>query len=207
MRYISALKVIECLKNAPEEALSISEICRRIDLSYQPTYAHVRALEQMGAIVSEKPGREVNCRLASGPAAQLWLSICSLHEALFDGRYEALRPVVRALRAAIREGLGEGVEVVAVSWLERERAPVLLVSAVMPELSSAVSRLCQVVRDSNPNSQVHIHSPEEFAEFLTGCGRHLTHTALPLHGQQKFWEQALSAWGAPPEQPGKRPVD
>ena len=82
MRYESAAQILSELKRAYLGApLAILTLCEHIDLSYQPTYAHVRALEEEGVIETLRQGRKVVCRLAPAPETANWLASVGYTEA------------------------------------------------------------------------------------------------------------------------------
>jgi DNA-binding transcriptional ArsR family regulator len=62
-----------------EDALSVSELARPLEISLPAVMKHLGVLEGAGLIAREKAGRTVTCRLTAGPMedAMAWL-----------GRYE-----------------------------------------------------------------------------------------------------------------------
>jgi DNA-binding transcriptional ArsR family regulator len=82
MRYESVAQILSELKRAYLGApLAILTLCEHIALSYQPTYAHVRALEEEGVIETLRQGRKVVCRLAPAPETANWLASVGYTEA------------------------------------------------------------------------------------------------------------------------------
>ncbi len=193
MRYLSALQVIRCLKEAAGEPLSISEICRRIELSYQPTYAHIRALEQMEVIATDKPRREVKCRLARGAAAQLWLSLASLEEAKQLRKDPQRGPLIQALQAVIEEGVEAAVEVVGVAWPRQQEATRLIVVLSGLQNGATVQRLLQAAHGVVPEIKLDTFAPPAFRQFIAQQGEAIIPTAVPLYGHQRFWELVLTS--------------
>ncbi|MFQ6096495.1 MAG: hypothetical protein ACE5O2_02125, partial [Armatimonadota bacterium] len=80
MRYESALKVVRFLKEHMGDRVSIRAICSGIELSYQPTYKHVRSLEREGVIRAAKQAREVVCEFVPSASTTLWLGLASVAE-------------------------------------------------------------------------------------------------------------------------------
>lgn len=82
MRYESVAQILSELKRTYLGApLAILTLCEHIALSYQPTYAHVRALEEEGVIETLRQGRKVVCRLAPAPETANWLASVGYTEA------------------------------------------------------------------------------------------------------------------------------
>jgi DNA-binding transcriptional ArsR family regulator len=194
MRYESAMKVIGCLRASLGEPLSISAICSRIALSYQPTYRHVRELEAAGVLTTERAGREVLCRLADSHTAALWLALASA------GDGEQTRPggpdrLAAQLGEAARAGrLGEILGLAVIPGEDGRQVLALAPTGGDTQaIRARITNLCAAngVADADPL----VLDREQFARRLlqewTPVG--FADRAHILAGHQALWEAVLAA--------------
>ena len=209
MRYESAMKVVRCLRGSLDDPLSILAICSRIDLSYQPTYRHVRELEAAGVISTERVGREVLCRLADGEPAALWLALASMEDterALAENSNRLANELVSAARAG---RLGELLGLAIVS--EETGRKVL---AVLPgSADAAPARIrAQALCDAHgvSDAEVLALSREQFMRRLLQEWTPVSFAerAQILAGHQAMWQAVLAAAPVKPPQakPGRKTV-
>jgi len=80
VRLESALEIVGALKHRFGEPITVTDVCRAISLSYQPTYAAVQALAAQGALALRKAGQRLLCEPAATPTGSLWLAHWSVEE-------------------------------------------------------------------------------------------------------------------------------
>ncbi len=199
MRYESALQIIESLKRAYSAPVSILCIAQNIDLSYQPTHKHVRALAKQGAIELAKQGREVLCRLKAGTAAHLWLSLLALQERVpVDGICDSRTQAFSALRDVVPDMPTEGLEALALQQTGNvERIVLLAESYARAGLERKFAVRCESL---GLKAEIWVLSFADLAQLLADPleRERWVIQSTPLYGEQRFWEAVLPENGVPP---------
>lgn len=201
MRYESALQIIGYLKRAYGTPVSILRIAQNIDLSYQPTHKHIRALARQGAVETAKQGREVLCRLRASTAAHLWLSLLALED---RGRPERddrdQTRALEALRETVSDMPTEGLEALALQRVQGvTRVVVLVESYAREEIEHRFRVRCEALGET---AEVLALSFADLSGLLADpLERELwVADSTPLYGEQRFWEAVLPADGVTPLQ-------
>lgn len=191
MRNASALQILRCLREHLGEEVNIRRICSQVSLSYQPTYAHVRALEAQGVVQTRKEGREVLCSLRPSPATYLWLGLAE---------EESLPAWAPSLVALARSLWGEHL-----LFLVLERAePPRWGGVGLPE------------EDAQGLAMLSLRCLQEWGLALQWQGwsrgafrrawqekvwrQRLRREAQVLYGRERFWEWMVEAAAAPLEE-------
>jgi hypothetical protein len=197
VRYESALKVVRFLKQHMGEPVSIRRICRGIDLSYQPTYKHVRSLEREGVIQATKTGREVVCELAPSAATTLWLGLASVAERreLLADEGEA-GGIVRSVTAWLMAQ--ENHSAFAVALRPRARGePAWELIVIAPEdrgrLFAGRRKAPEALRQQLAAAAVTVWQEGDFRQVMGRVFERnsLLAQATVLHGEQRFWRLAF----------------
>jgi hypothetical protein len=165
-----------------------------VDLSYQPTYRHVRELEAAGAIATEREGRQVLCRLAASEEAAVWLSLASIEDAQRMPQQDG-DGLAGALVSAARAGrLGETLGLAIVSGGNGRQ-----VVAIVPDAADAAAILtrAQAVCQTHgaPDAEALALSREQFARWLLDewTPAVFAERAQVLAGHQALWLAVLDA--------------
>ncbi len=199
MRYESALQIIGYLKRAYSAPVSILRIAQNIDLSYQPTHKHVRALAKQGAIELAKQGREVLCRLKAGTAAHLWLSLLAVEERVAPGGVPLGQThALAALRDIVPDMPTEGLEALALQ--QTGNVPRIVVLAESYARDGLRRRFAVRCESLGLNAEILVLSFADLAQLLADPlerERWVTQST-PVYGEQRFWEAVLPDNGVPP---------
>ncbi|MFQ6131278.1 MAG: winged helix-turn-helix domain-containing protein [Armatimonadota bacterium] len=202
MRFESALKVVRLLKTTIGQPLSIRGICQGIDLSYQPTYKHVRALEREGVIRTQKQGREVRCELAASAATSLWLGLVSVAErrelvAAGGELAEAAAAVVQHARA-VRTATPPIMVLLPPSGPHESSATLIAVTAedehhLLGILGASISPTIRLQALTEEAFRRRMERPFQRYPLLA--------ESVVLSGEQRFWDLAFAD-----ETPGPEPA-
>lgn len=207
MRFESALKVVRQLKTTIGQRPSIRAICRAIDLSYQPTYKHVRSLEREGVIRTEKHGRQVRCELAPSAATSLWLGLASVaerRELLAAGGALAEAAAAVAERAwATDDGAGPIVALRPGRASEESEGTVI---AIVPEEGGDLVR--DLRRQCPSSVTVETLTEDAFRQRMQRPFQRnpLLAESIVLAGEQRFWALAFADQSPAPEPPPAEPL-
>ncbi|MFO7947634.1 MAG: hypothetical protein R6V19_12560 [Armatimonadota bacterium] len=183
MRYTSAMTIIRFMRRNFGKSLSISDICRGVDLSYQPVHFHVKQLQDMSVLSIEKSGRESLCRFTTSEAAALWLGL--LTQA--GGRqYRGLvKEVATGLAGHLRESWSSYL---CVSICRQQNR---LIAVNTGGDADPISAACKEI---SPALDVWAMDGGDFMGFLeTAEGIVWIRSAAVLVGHQRFWQYALHA--------------
>jgi len=183
MRFESVSQLLgELKRNYFEPPLAILTLCKRVNLSYQPTYAHIRALEAQGVVQTLKQGRKVVCRLTASPQTANWLALTAYSAA--RKRLESRPGGAYALQALVDEAFKAG-GVVAFAYL-------------LPE--STALRLLVVAENWQPREkpadvELEIVAPSDFFDLLVDPAepKRLLAEALPIVGGEEFYRLLLTS--------------
>lgn len=191
MRYESAMQILGFLRDSYGTPVPIRRIAQNIDLSYQPTYKHVRALEGQGVIATAKTGRDVLCELRCSEATHVWLSLLAMaeRESLLAGPRGEL---VALVRQTVRQVPSEGLQAVAVRTETGSPDGVLLL-AEEPLRESLVARFSARCASLDPTARVEAYSATQLAAMLTAedVRRSWVTQVKPVLGEQAFWAALL----------------
>jgi len=201
VRYESALQVVAFLKRTHGTPVPILHIAQNIELSYQPTHKHVRALEQRGVVETAKEGRVVLCRLRATQATHLWLSLLAVEERekLIESHTVA-GSLASMLREAVPEMPCDGLEALAVQTPSGDgplAAILLAESYARDRLAARFKTRCRPLRGA---TEIHALTFAEVAERIADPVERdfwVANTS-PLYGEQRFWETVLPVDGDPP---------
>lgn len=179
MRLESALEIVGALKHRFGEPVTVTDVCRAISLSYQPTYAAVQALEAGGALALRKTGQRLFCEPAATPAGSLWLAHWSMEECR-RAKSSGLAELSGALESRITAQVSAS-ELVAVDP-EHPSGPVAYVS------DAGLGR-------DLPSARVEVPRRDEWAKVLAGEAGDwaVARRILLISGQQLLWAIALAA--------------
>ena len=207
MRFESALKVVRLLKTAIGQPLSIRAICQAIDLSYQPTYKHVRSLEREGVIRTDKQGREVRCELTACAATSLWLGLVSVaerRELLAQGG--ALAEVAASAAECAHQTHAGADLVIALRPARASQEPKSTLLAIVPEDGNHLVR--DLRRCCTPDIRLESLTQEAFCERMQRPFERnpLLAESVVLAGEQQFWTLAFAAETPAPEPAPAQPM-
>jgi DNA-binding Lrp family transcriptional regulator len=172
---------------------AILHIAQGVGLSYQPTHRHVRTLEAMGVIATEKSGREVMCRLRASDELAVWLALLSVQE-----RGELLKlpaptgPLVAALRQAACHDPDAALEALAVRrTAENEIAQVLVISRA--RAVEQLGRRFAARTHAIAPVPVTCHTVGSWQETLAQMAERVlwVREAVALAHEQRFWTCTL----------------
>ncbi len=192
MRLESALKIVGALKHRFGEALSVSDICRAVPLSYQPVYDYVQRLTVAGVVRTVKSGRRVLCEPAATPAAAVWLAHWSLDEAK-QQESPAITELMADLESRITADVAAGAGIIAI---DPDGGDGAVVHTTERGLDGAVW-----------DARIHLMSRAQLGDVLSapdgtfGVARRI----LPILGHQLLWSVALSARDKASDEPKARP--
>jgi DNA-binding transcriptional ArsR family regulator len=202
MRHDSALKVIAFLRENLGRPVSILEVCRGIDLSYQPTHGHIRELEELGVVVTERRGRQVCCALNGSDAAAIWLALES------EVRWREIGGEVKRLGEALRADLtqtlrGKLLSVVVAMEPDRPRQRVWVLVAEPSARRQAEEVSTWVGERLRRPLEVAVGTSDDLLRWLhdDAQGRTLRLGALPIYGRERFWELMLAGTPRSPSTP------
>lgn len=183
MRHTSALKIIGFMRRNFGIPLSISAICRGVELSYQPVHFHIRELENLGVLGVRKEGRASICRFVASETASLWLALYTAQSDVFS------ETSPDATAEDVQTYLAESwPKYECISCTGEEGRAIVVPSAPVDE------ELAGECEDVFAAWDLQVFSPEDFAAFLeTGEGVEWIRSADVLFGHQRFWRYALAA--------------
>ena len=195
MRYESALQIVRYLKQVYGTPVPILRIAQNIDLSYQPTYKHVRALQALGVIRAEKLGRDVLCCLAASDATHLWLGLLAVQQRSDLLSDPALAGLVLEIRRHLRFALGEGV--LAVALRRAAAGPELLAITVDTPDDQLEHRLSARCTAGGATIPVTVLDRAAVADAVADDATRVLWVAqcVPIYGEQVFWALALTEDG------------
>lgn len=193
MRFETALNLVRFLKRRHGTPAAILHIAQGVGLSYQPTHRHVRTLEAMGIIATERSGREVMCRLRASEETAIWLALLSMHE-----RSELLKlpspagPLTAALRQAALHDPDSALESLAVRRSPEDQIAEVLVLARAAAVTQLRRRFAARTHAIAPIS-VTCHTDESWQEALDRPGERdrWVREAVALAQEQHFWARTL----------------
>ncbi len=163
--------------------LSISDICRGVDLSYQPVHFHVKQLQDMSVLSIEKSGRESLCRFTTSEAAALWLGL------LTQANRRYYRGLIKELASGLAGHLRESWSSYQFVSVCRQQNRLIAVDDEADEkaITSASEEISAAL-------DVRAMAGSDFLDFLeTADGIVWIRTAAVLLGHQRFWQHALHA--------------
>ncbi len=186
MRHTSALQILRYMRANYGRKLSISAVCRGVELSYQPIYYHIRQLEKLAVLGTFKFGRESLCMFVNSPATALWLGMLC-HE-----QQKQATGLPAELTAGLRPYLSQrwdAFDCIAV-LLEENRLIAVLKSLETQAADSIVAR-CQAL---SAVLRVELMDSGQFLQhFETASGLIWAQRAVIIAGHQDFWQYALAA--------------
>lgn len=186
MRYTSALTVLEYMRHNYGHRQSISEICRGVDLSYQPTHFHIKELEAIGVIGTTKAGRESICMFVNTTTTALWLGmLCNNWAAETSG---IVGELAHRLHPYIRRNYS-AFDCIAV--FADENRLIAVPKTANPQPSESIITRCKAISGA---LRAEIYSAGEFTDhFETPSGILWAQSATVIKGHQEFWQYALAA--------------
>lgn len=186
MRYTSVVEILRYLRSGYGEKPSISAVCRGISLSYQPTYYHIKELEKLGVVATQRVGRQSPCELVNSPGTALWLGlICEADARLAPGTAGGL---VAGLMPHLRHDYNA---VDCIVFVEAEDRVVAVSRCPSEEAGRSLARRCVALA---PRTGFALLDPEELMEYLaTDTGRQCVREAVIVSGHQQFWHYALQS--------------
>ncbi|MFP3904743.1 MAG: winged helix-turn-helix domain-containing protein [Armatimonadota bacterium] len=183
MRYTSAMTIIRHMRRNFGKPLSISDICRGVDLSYQPVHFHVKQLQELSVLSVEKSGRESLCRFTTSEASALWLGLLTQAN---RRHYEGL---VKELADGLAGDLRESWSSYQCVSVCREQNSLIAVNDEADETS--ITSACEEI---SPALDVRAVDRDDFLDFLqTAEGIVWIRSSAVLLGHQRFWQYALHA--------------
>lgn len=185
MRYTSALTVLEYMRENYGRRQSISEICRGVDLSYQPTHFHIKELEAAGVLCTVKAGRQSICQFINTTSTALWLGmLCNSQTSAADGIVgeltERLAPYIRRHYSAFD----------CIAVLAGENRLIAVPKTANQQPSESIVARCAIISGV---LQAEVFSASEFMDhFETPSGILWAQSATIIKGHQEFWHYALT---------------
>jgi hypothetical protein len=184
VRYTSVVEILRHLRSGYGEKPSISAVCRGISLSYQPTYYHIKELEKLGVVATQRVGKQSPCELVNSPGAALWLGlICEADARTARGTAGAL---VSGLRPHLQHDYNALDCIVCVAAQSR----IIAVSRQpAADAGRSLRRRCRTIA---PEFESTLLDVDGFMEYLaTAAGLQCVREAVVIAGHQQFWHYAL----------------
>lgn len=207
MRPDSVLQIIAFLRRNLGRPVSIWEVCQGIALSYQPTYVHIRKLEQWGVVSTERQGRRVCCTLDRSDAAALWLALESEQRGRqIGGRWKRLSEALRSGLTLTLRG-----KLLAAALGEDATGPFrpLWILVAEPSAKRQAEEVSQRLGENlRQDLQVAVGTSDDLPRWLQDelQRQTLVCKALPIYGGERFWEMILASLPASPSRPSSPPL-
>lgn len=193
MRFETALSLIRFLKRRHGMPAAILHIAQGVGLSYQPTHRHVRTLEAMEIIATERSGREVMCRLRPSEPTAVWLALLSVHDrADLLAAPAPTGPLTVALRQAASVGADTTLEALAVRCDTDDQIAEVLILA-RPHAVEQLQRRFSARTHAIAQVPVTCHTAESWSRSLASPGERdrWVRESVALVHEQCFWTRTL----------------
>lgn len=184
MRYTSVVEILRHLRSGYGEKPSISAVCRGISLSYQPTYYHIKELEKLGVVATQRVGKQSPCEFVNSPGAALWLGL------ICEADARAARGTAGALVAGLRPHLQHDYNAMDCIVYAAAQDQIIAVSRQpAAEAGRSLRRRCRTIA---PDVEASLLDVDGCMEYLaTAAGLQCVREAVVIAGHQQFWHYAL----------------